>query len=148
MSALRHARAAAFGLMAFAVAVALEAATFRVAFMTDPIGPRALPWLGAALVFAGAAAMALRPATSPAPAAPGSLPRVAVVVVAFIAYALVLELLGFVVATTLLVVTLSSLFGGRPVRSLIAAGVFSGALYLLFANVLGVPLPVGALFGG
>jgi putative tricarboxylic transport membrane protein len=142
------ARAAGAALMAFAIAAALEARTFRVAFMTDPIGPRALPWLAAALVFAGGAYLAARPggttaSSSPATARPA---RVALVAAAFIAYALLLRPFGFILATTLLLLALSSMFGGRPVRALIVAALFSGALYLLFAIALDVPLPAGALF--
>ena len=55
----RRDRAAGFVLLLAGAATALEARTFNVAFMTDPVGPKALPFLvAAALAAAGVRLMA------------------------------------------------------------------------------------------
>ena len=48
-----------------AVAIALEARGFTVDFLTDPLGPKALPLFGAAMLAGGALLVLLRPEPSP-----------------------------------------------------------------------------------
>lgn len=131
----------------FAGMAALIARTFRVGFVTDPIGPRALPWLAAALLGLGGALLVLRPGAEPQwpPAGP---PRraIASTLAAFALYAILVGPLGFVLATTLLMTALARVFGGRLVPGLLAGAAFSGVLWLLFVAGLGVPLPGGILF--
>jgi putative tricarboxylic transport membrane protein len=130
-----------------AVAIALVTRTFRVAFVTDPIGPRALPWLAATLLGLGGAILALHPHTEPRWPQPGPTRRAIVAaVVSFTLYAILIGPLGFVLATTLLMTVLARLFGGRLVPGLLAGAAFSGVLWLLFVTSLGVPLPIGILF--
>ncbi|MCI0434083.1 MAG: tripartite tricarboxylate transporter TctB family protein [Gemmatimonadetes bacterium] len=129
-----------------AAAVAFEARMFRVTFLTDPIGPRALPWLAAALIAAGALVLLFRPAPDPEHPAAGATRRIALAIVACTTYAALLAPIGFFAATTLLGAALSVLFGAQPVRATVAAGAFSAALWALFAILLGLPLPAGDLF--
>jgi putative tricarboxylic transport membrane protein len=71
-----------------------------------------------------------------------------VVLVSLWIYAAVLIPLGFVVSTTVLLVDLSLLFGGRLSRSLAFALVFSVTSYVVFRWLLALALPPGAIFGG
>lgn len=133
-------------LLALALAVALQARTFRVAFLTDPLGPRALPLLVAALLAACALVLLRRPGPgSPWPGARG-LGRAGGGAAVFALYGLLLEPLGFGAATTAAVAGLGILFGGRPLRTLVAGLVVSGALWLLFVLALGIPLPLGGVW--
>lgn len=134
-------------LVLLGLAAALEASTFDVAFMTDPVGPKALPYLVAGmLVAAGLTAIARpRDAKGAAPARPMLL-RIAAAVVGFVAYALALPFLGFFASTTLVVGGLALLYRGPPVTSLAAAALLSGALWLLFVRALALSLPVGDLW--
>jgi len=61
------------------------------------------------------------------------------------AYAYLLPLLGFVIATTCLAFALLVILGRRPVRSLIEAVVAVTLLYLAFASGLGVVLPMSTI---
>jgi putative tricarboxylic transport membrane protein len=129
-----------------AAVVAFEARTFVVSFLTDPLGARAIPLFVAALLGLGGILVALRPE----PESDWPNRRVwrviALSVMSFLLYAALLYPVGFVVATIAEVFVLAMLFGGPPLKSLVGAGVFSGLLYLLFAYLLGLSLPVGAVF--
>lgn len=68
----------------------------------------------------------------------------AVVMAALVAYVLVLEPLGYVVATALLFPVAARALGSRAlVRDVVAGIVFAVAVDLLFTRVLAVPLPIG-----
>lgn len=133
--------------MLAAVAIALVARTFRVGFVTDPIGPRALPWLAAALLGTGGLILVLRPGDEPdwPPAGP-TRKAIAITLLSFALYAVLIGPLGFVLATTLLMTVLARVFGGRLLPGLLAGAAFSGVMWLLFVAGLGVPLPIGILF--
>lgn len=133
-------------LVALGLAVGAEASTFEVAFLTDPVGPKALPYLAAAIFVGAGALLLVRP--GPPPAWPGGrvLGRIAGATAVFLLYGLVLRPLGFTLATTLAVGTLSGLFGGPLRKSFAAALALSVALWYLFVWVLGLPLPLGALW--
>lgn len=134
-------------LLLLALAVGLEATTFDVAFLTDPVGPKALPLLVAVLLGAGGLRTLLRPRRDQ-PGMPGrsALRRIAAAVLAFLLYAGALPWIGFFLSTTLVVAGLALLFGG-PWKGGLAAGVtLSAALWLLFVALLSLPLPVGELW--
>jgi len=68
----------------------------------------------------------------------------AVLMVALVAYVLVLEPVGYVVATALLFPVAARALGSRAlVRDAVAGIVFAVAVDLLFTRVLAVPLPIG-----
>jgi putative tricarboxylic transport membrane protein len=128
------------------LAAGLEATTYDVAFMTDPVGPKALPYLvSVTVVLAGLAAL-LRPRASvPLPGRPAAI-RMAGAVLAFVVYALALPFIGFFTATTMVVAVLALLYRGPPGPSLAAALGLSAVLWLLFVALLALPLPIGNLW--
>ena len=66
----------------------------------------------------------------------------AIVVVSMIAYALVLERVGFVVSTAVLIVFLAKFVGGTTLIRATALGVLATAVcYVVFGVLLGVRLP-------
>lgn len=133
-------------LLVAGAATAMEATTFDVAFLTDPVGPKALPYLVAAMLGVAGLVALLRPEAEPSlPEAP-AVARMSGAVVAFLAYAAALPFLGFFTATTLVVTALSLLYRGPLVGSAVAAAALSGGLWLLFVRVLSLPLPVGELW--
>ncbi len=164
-------RVAGMALAATGCVAGFLATDFQVRFITDPVGPRALPLLAAGLLLLGGATMAWRPETraSPAPGAspgavgapdglqaappegrdasavPGALrPLLAVAAMALVP--LLFPELGFVLSVGLALAVIARLAGGSALESAAAALGLSGGLYLLFVYVLGVPLPVGRLF--
>ncbi|MGD8321425.1 MAG: tripartite tricarboxylate transporter TctB family protein [Gemmatimonadota bacterium] len=133
-------------LVLLGIAVGAEASTFEVAFLTDPVGPKALPYLAAAIFVVAGAVLLTRPGVRRSWPRRGVLLRMGGAVVAFGAYAAVLAPLGFTVSTTLAVGTLSVLFGGPWRRSFGAALTLSVVLWYLFVWVLGLPLPLGSVW--
>lgn len=143
---MSHDRLAGIVLILTGIALGAEASTFDVGFLTDPVGPKALPFLVAAMVFAAGVVAVSRPRPdAKLPEGPTAL-RIAAAVAAFLLYAAALPWLGFFLSTTLVVTTLSLLYGGPIAPSAAAAALLSGALWLLFVLVLSLPLPVGDLW--
>lgn len=141
-------RVAGILLLLLGGSVAIEARTFRVAFLTDPLGPRALPLLVAGLLAACGLALLRRPGPEPAwPRAPG-LFRGAAGAGVFLVYSLLMQPLGFGPSTVGAVAGLGILFGGPPRKVLLTGVVTTLLLWLLFVPLLGIPLPVGWLFTG
>nr|WP_300311527.1 tripartite tricarboxylate transporter TctB family protein [Halomonas sp.] len=68
-----------------------------------------------------------------------------IAVLVLVGYALVLEPLGFIVATLLAVGTLCWRMGAVPVRAYITGGVAGIVVYLLFSYALDLSLPLGVL---
>ncbi len=133
-------------LVALGIGVALDASTFEVAFLTDPVGPKALPLLAASIFVVSGGILLARPGSPHAWPKRAVLLRMAGAVVTFAAYAAILAPLGFTVATTVAVGSLSMLFGGPWKKSLAAALTLSVVLWYLFVWVLGLPLPLGSVW--
>ena len=129
-----------------AITCAIEAASFRVRFLTDPVGPRMMPWLAASLIGAGGLLLLLKPGPATEWPQATMLRRIAVAFAAFLAYAVLIQTLGFILTTTLLITLLALLFDGRLLPALIAAAALTTLLWLTFVDGLGVPLPIGTLF--
>ncbi|GBD31666.1 MAG: hypothetical protein KatS3mg081_1407 [Gemmatimonadales bacterium] len=137
------------GVAFFAVAAgaALQARKFSVAFLIDPLGPKGFPLLAATLLAAGSLFVVLRPdrrSEFPERAAAG---RIAAAVASFVIYALSVAPLGFFLSTALEVAFLARLFGGGVKASLASGALTAAGLWILFALVLGLPLPAGMIFG-
>lgn len=152
-------------LVVVGLAVGAEATTFDVAFLTDPVGPKALPLVSALVFVVAGVTLALgppgrrgaalpeplstpEPPPAPTPARPGGPQgtRIATAVGAFLLYAGALPTLGFWLATTGVVGALSRLYGGPRRGSWLAAGALAAALWALFVPLLGLPLPIGTLW--
>lgn len=128
------------------IVVAVEATTFDVGFMTDPVGPKALPLLVAAMLVASGLVALLRPRADIAPPSADAFVRMGAAVAVFLVYAASLPWLGFFLSTTLVVTALSLLYRGPLLPSSAAAAVLAGGLWLLFVRLLSLPLPVGELW--
>jgi putative tricarboxylic transport membrane protein len=124
----------------------------------DPLGPKAFPrLLGAGLILAAILMLvemvrARKAAATPsAPSAPGAPAEGAPLVVAgaaiwTLAFFLVFELLGYVIATMLYLLPLMMYFNkGKRVTNVVTAVLFSLLSYLLFTKLLGVNLARGIL---
>lgn len=146
MSEGRSERIAGVVLTVAGLAVAAEATTFDVTFMVDPVGPKALPMLSAAVFVLAGLALAARPGAGPSWPPRPDVVRMVGATATFVVYALALAPLGFFTATTAAVGTLSVLFGGPPKRAFAAAAVLAGAMWFGFVYALGLPLPLGELW--
>jgi putative tricarboxylic transport membrane protein len=128
------------------LAVGADATTFDVLFRTDPLGPKVLPMLAAAVFLGSGLYLAARPGTRDAWPTRSALVRMAGAVAAFGVYAALLSPLGCVVATTATVSALSILFGGPLKKAVTAALTLSVVLWYLFVWALGLTLPLGSVW--
>ena len=131
-----------------AVAIALEARGFTVDFLTDPLGPKALPLFGAAMLAGGALLVLLRPEPSPSWPDAGGRVRLLLAAVSLFLYAGLLLPLGFFPATALAGAAVSRLFGGKWWQTVLVGVVASALLFALFGWALGIALPAGTLWRG
>ena len=146
VSGRRSARIAGGVLFVVAALIGAEAWTFQVAFVTDAIGPKALPLLAATILAVGGLGLLLRPDVDVEWPERGPGARIVGALAAFLVYAGVLPLLGFFLSTTTVVATLAALYGGPPRRAVLASAGLAGALWLLFVQLLSLPLPIGSLW--
>jgi putative tricarboxylic transport membrane protein len=135
-------------LLALAAAFGLHARSFRTNFLTDPLGPQAWPMMLAGLLALLSVYLLVRPDSGAVWPKRVVLLRQLVLVAALVGYALVLEPVGFVASTFLIVGFMALLLGARWWQAGLTGVASSLALYLLFNSVLGLPLPGGILFGG
>jgi putative tricarboxylic transport membrane protein len=137
-------RLTGLALLALAVAYGVTASGYR-AMIGDPLGPAVFP---VALAIAlGLLSLYLIARPDPEPDWPRgrALRKQALALVAFVAYAYLLEPLGFVVSTFFAVVVLGWLLGARIWQAGAAGAAIAVVLFVAFDTLLGLPLPAGVL---
>lgn len=135
-------------LFALAVAYGLAGRGYTSAFASGPLGPSAFPLLLAGFLGVTSLVLIFRPDPG-APLPHGlALAKQALAVLTLVAYAFVLEPVGFIPATAVAIVVLALQLGATTRNALILGIAMSVFLFALFDWVLGLPLPVGVLFGG
>ena len=137
-------RLTGLALLALAVAYGVAASGYQ-AMIGDPLGPAAFPV--ALSIPLGLLSLYLIVRPDPEPDWPGrrALLKQALTLVAFVAYAYLLEPLGFVVSTFLAVVVLGRLLGARLWQAAAAGAAIALVLFVAFDTLLGLPLPAGVL---
>ena len=130
----------------FAFVYGLQARTFQSDLQIgDPLGPDTFPYLLAVVMGITALYLIVRPDPSPHWPDPPHLAQMALIVLVLCVYAVLLEDLGFIVATFGAVAILGWRLGARPTTALLTGVGVSLGLYGLFDRVLGLPLPLGLL---
>ena len=142
----RSVRIAGASLLVAGLALGAEASTFEVAFLMDPVGPKAMPYLVAAILTAAGLRLMLRADRAVQWPPASVLRRMAAAAAAFLVYAGALPFVGFFLSTTAVVAVLAMLYGAPRRWAILTAGLLAGALWMLFVVVLGLPLPVGDLW--
>lgn len=136
-----------FGLV-LALVYGIVGARYEVGLMTDPLGPNVFPILIAVLLGSCSLLLMLRPRDAASWPAPSTWARTLATLVAMVIYGLVLETLGFVLASFLLVFVLVRLMAGETLAALATGLGASVLLYALFDRFLGLPLPTGSILAG
>lgn len=108
----------------------------------DPVGPAAFPTLLAFPMGGFALWLLFRPDPEPRWPRGAGLARQLGMLAAIVAYPFLLLPLGFPLATGLALFATSMLLQARAGKALIAAVALSVGLFLLFDQVLGLPLPM------
>ena len=143
MRALAGARLWGLFLLACGVAVVIAASTIRSQDGWAAVGPRFVPLLiGCALIVLSLLYLARPGEPAEGPDVDWLAPLT--VVGALVVYLLLLEPLGYIVATTLFFPLCGRLLGSRsPVRDAVAGLVLAVVVFVLFTQFLGVDLPAG-----
>lgn len=150
----------ALAVTAFGAAVVWQTTQIRVTPAYSKVGPRVIPYIvGLGLVLLGlwlaaeaATGRGARATSDESEDADPTLPTdwrvVGMLTVALVAYGLLIEPAGFVVASTLLFAGAAFAMGSRRVGRDAAAGVvFAVVLYLGFTRGINLDLPAGVLDG-
>lgn len=128
-----------------AAGMAWAAQSYAPAISYEPVGPRAFPRLLAGLMAIGGLWLVFKPTMVGKHFPRGSLKLIGLSSVTVFIYALLFQVLGFTLATSLMAVPVGMAFGGNWKQSL-AGGVGLGlGLFLLFDKLLDVVLPTGLL---
>lgn len=114
-------------------------------FSYEPVGPRAFPLLLATIISLCGLWLLLRGKESAEPNPPGANGRILLMVGYCIAYAFFFQMLGFIIATTLMTILVGRLFGGAWWKVTVGGLVMSVLFFLLFDRALDVVLPLGLL---
>ncbi|MHB0776429.1 tripartite tricarboxylate transporter TctB family protein [Halomonas sp. WWR20] len=137
-----------FGLLMFVLAVAYGwgATQFPEPFGgTEAVGPDTFPKLLAVVLALSSVYLIVRPDPSNAWPAGRTALEMVIAIAVLIAYTLLLEPLGFIVATTLAVGTLCWRMGARPMPAYLTGLIGGIVVFLLFNFALELPLPLGLL---
>lgn len=137
-------RLAGLVLLALAVAFGVTASGYE-AMIGDPLGPAVFPMVLAVPLLLFSLYLIVRPDPEPDWARGRALLKQALTVGVFVAYAYLLEVLGFVVTTFLAVVALGMLLDAKPLQAAAAGVGIAVVLFVLFNNLLNLPLPAGVL---
>jgi len=132
-------------LILLAALVFWSAQSLVIPFAADPLGPKGFP-SAVALILAFCGALLLAGRGTPF-AWPERRAAPALLIVAMVGYALLLEPLGFLLATAALAAGVALLFNARPWLALVTGAVTSVALWALFDKLLDLPLPQGVIRG-
>jgi putative tricarboxylic transport membrane protein len=124
-----------------------EARSYSIDF-GDPMGPALFPEALAVPLGLLGLYLALRPDPDPEWSAGRYLLSQLATVVLLIVYALLLQPVGFILATLVMVACLTVMLGARLPHALAGGVATSLGFFVLFDWVLGIPLPPGIAFGG
>jgi putative tricarboxylic transport membrane protein len=137
-------RLTGLALLALAVAYGVAASGYQ-AMIGDPLGPAVFPIVLAIPLGLLSLYLIVRPDPEPDWPRGRALLKQLLALVTFVAYAYVLEPLGFLVSTFLAVLVLGWLLGASLWQAGAAAVGIAVVLFLLFDTLLGLPLPAGVL---
>jgi putative tricarboxylic transport membrane protein len=131
--------------LALAVLFAWQAYVIEESFLTDTVGPKMFPYIIAVVMGLSALYFLIKP--DPAPHWPnaGRLAEIGFAVLVMIAYAELLPVAGFVIATAVAASYLTWRLGSRPFESLLIGAGTSVGIYVIFRLVLGLSLARGPL---
>lgn len=134
-----------FGAIGVVIAAIMvwRAILIEESFIQDPLGPKAFPYVIAAVLGLSSAIIALMPDENPAWPPLSRLAEIGLAVAVMIAYAQMLPVAGFLLATAFAAAFLSWRLGTPPVQAAIAGIAISGGIYVVFKLILGLSLARG-----
>lgn len=124
-----------------------QAGTYDITF-GDVLGPTVFPVIVGIPMMILSASLVVFPTGQVDWPAPQRMWRQAAALAVLVGYTLLLESLGFPLATFALIALIGIILGGAPWRAALLGAISAPALWALFDRVLGLPLDfLGTLFG-
>lgn len=114
----------------------------------EPVGPRAFPLLILFLLGICAIALMLDKKSETTWAPPPVLARIALLFLIVLAYALLFDKLGFVIATALMSIPVARFFGGSWKQCVLGGIGLGVGMFFFFDRLLDVALPTGLWLNG
>ena len=133
-----------FGVL-LAIGFAIAASQIKESFLSDAVGPKAFPYIIAAILGLSSAVIALRPDPEPLWPPLGRLIEILAAAVVMILYAQLLPVAGFVIATAFAAAYLSWRLGSTILGACMTGVGTSVGIYVVFHLVLGLSLARGPL---
>ena len=131
--------------LVLAIFFAWQASIIEESFLTDAVGPKAFPYVIAVIMGLSSIYFLLNPDPAPHWPAFGRLAEIALAAVVMFAYAELLPIAGFVIATAVAATYLTWRLGSKPLESVVIGIATSVGIYVIFRLVLGLSLAKGPL---
>jgi len=130
------------GLVTVVVALAYLASATQIqsSFFSDPMGPRAFPYLVGGLILLSGLVFIVKPDPSPHWPDARSWAALGIAAVVLVAYAYALKPMGFLVPTAIAGTILSYQIGPRVLPAILAGCGLSVGLFVVFKFLLGLSL--------
>ena len=141
-------RITALVLLGLAAVYGFGASRLKAGFGSGPVGPKGFPVMLAICLGLVALGIFFKNDIKEAWSAEASWPNLVLVSASFLAYAYLLLPIGFLLATTLETGFVAQRFGAKLWHAALTGLAASVAMYVLFVYALGIPLPIGRVFGG
>ncbi|WP_417307870.1 tripartite tricarboxylate transporter TctB family protein [Devosia sp.] len=122
-----------------------QATLIQESFISDAVGPKTFPIIIAVVLGLSSVYFLVRPDAPPAWPTFAVLAELFMAVVVMVAYAELLPVLGFAIATAFAAAYLSWRLGSPTLHALIAGVATSAGLYIIFRLLLGLSLARGPL---
>lgn len=122
-----------------------QATTIELSFISDPIGPRTFPILIGIILGVSSLIVLIRPDAAPQWPSFERLFELGMAAAVMLAYAMLLPVLGFLIATALAAAFLTWRLGTRPVASVVTGVATAGGIYVVFHLILELSLARGPL---
>lgn len=132
----------AVGLL-LALIFAWQASVIEESFLSDVVGPKAFPYIIAALLGLSSLFFLFRPDPEPAWPRWGRLAEIGLAVLVMLAYTEALPLAGFVIATVFCAGYIAWRLGSRPLEAALTGLGTSVGIYVVFHLILGLSLARG-----
>ncbi|QUX97934.1 tripartite tricarboxylate transporter TctB family protein [Marinomonas sp. CT5] len=127
--------------------IAWTAYHFDVPFQYEPLGPKAFPIILSAVLAICSVRLIVKPDANAWLPNKEILIKIVCGLVVMVAYALLFEEAGFILATTIVGSIFSWLFGEKPLKAFLYALALSLVSYFLLADLMELNVPTGLLFG-
>jgi putative tricarboxylic transport membrane protein len=144
--ARRSGRVAALILIGCAVIVAIAASQIEFSFSSDPIGPRAFPYVLALTLGVCGLWYFLQPGDAEPWPEPVTLMRAAALIGATCAATAAMNIIGFIPAATIMCGVAAYLFGAGPIAAVVIGVAQALFWFALFKFAFGTYLPAGTLW--